>query len=414
MLALLRRIPWLPWPWPWKPITFSNSNFLRIPADQKIEEENLPDYRASRFYPTYIGEVLRDRYQIVGKLGFGASSTVWLARDLSCRRHVALKLFINSASMGEQLENELNMYKRIKEKGSANHPGRKHVRELLDSFDVEGPGGQHRCLVHPPLWESVLAYLHRNPVMRLPVPVLAVILHRLFLALDFLHSECAIIHTDIKADNLMFNIEDDSVFSDFEKQELSNPCPRKVLDDRTIYMSRELRMPKRWGAPVLCDFGSAVCGDEEHREDVQPNVYRAPEVILEAPWTYKIDIWNVGCMVWDLFEGGHLFPGQDPEFDSYRSRAHLAEITALLGQPPQELLGRGNLSQEFFSDRGEFCGGISLPTPISLEQIESNLQGQDKENFLRMMRMMLQWEPSLRSSAKELADSEWLRGQMKS
>lgn len=97
--------------------------------------------------------------------------------------------------MGKQLDNELNMYKRMKERGSANHPGRNAVRELLDSFDVEGPDGRHRCLVHPPLWESVLTFLRRNPIMRLPAPVLAVFLQRLFLALDFLHRECLIIHT---------------------------------------------------------------------------------------------------------------------------------------------------------------------------------------------------------------------------
>ncbi|KAI1157405.1 kinase-like domain-containing protein [Nemania serpens] len=333
MLSLLRRLSWPSWSW--KPIASPSPNFTRIPADQLIEEETIPGYRASRYYPVHIGEVLRNRYQVVGKLGFGASSTVWLGRDLSGRHHVALKLFINSASMGKQLDNELNMYKRMKERGSANHPGRNAVRELLDSFDVEGPDGRHRCLVHPPLWESVLTFLRRNPIMRLPAPVLAVFLQRLFLALDFLHRECLIIHTDIKADNIMFGIEDRSVSSDFEKKELSDPSPRKVLEDRTIYTSRELSMPKKVGAPILCDFGSAVCGDEEHREDVQPNVYRAPEVILEAPWTYKIDIWNAGCMVWDLFEGGHLFTGQDPEFHTYRSRAHLAEMIAFLGQPLQ-------------------------------------------------------------------------------
>lgn len=66
----------------WQPLHFSNRNFTRIPSTEKIEEELFPDYIASRYYPVLIGEVLRDRYQIVGKLGFGASSTVWLARDL--------------------------------------------------------------------------------------------------------------------------------------------------------------------------------------------------------------------------------------------------------------------------------------------------------------------------------------------
>ena len=66
----------------WKPLSFSNSNFPRISSTQLIEEETIPDYVASRYYPVRIGEVFQDRYQIVGKLGFGASSTVWLARDL--------------------------------------------------------------------------------------------------------------------------------------------------------------------------------------------------------------------------------------------------------------------------------------------------------------------------------------------
>jgi hypothetical protein len=99
--------------------------------------------------------------------------------------------------MGQQLDHEVGMYNRISS-SSSKHPGRGAVRELLDSFDVAGPDGSHRCLVHPPLWESVLTFLHRNPVRRLPAPVLAFVLRRLFLALDFLHSECQVIHTGMR------------------------------------------------------------------------------------------------------------------------------------------------------------------------------------------------------------------------
>lgn len=66
----------------WKPLNFTNPNFARLAANQRIEEETIPNYIASRYYPVRIGDVLRDRYQVVGKLGFGASSTVWLARDM--------------------------------------------------------------------------------------------------------------------------------------------------------------------------------------------------------------------------------------------------------------------------------------------------------------------------------------------
>lgn len=173
--------------------------------------------------------------------------------------------------------------------------------------------------MHPPLWESVLAFLRRNPVERLPSPVIAVVHHRLFLALDYLHTECHIAHTgswprssppastisllisplDIKADNIMFGIKDDSVFTDFEEYELQKPVPRKEVDAdvRTTYMSQELKVPKQVSSPILCDFGSAIYGDQYHSVFIQPQIYRAPEVILGVPWTFSADIWNVGCMV---------------------------------------------------------------------------------------------------------------------
>lgn len=67
---------------PLRPRVFANPNFVRIPPDSKVDEETLPDYLPARYYPVRIGEVFVDRYQVVGKLGFGASSTVWLAHDL--------------------------------------------------------------------------------------------------------------------------------------------------------------------------------------------------------------------------------------------------------------------------------------------------------------------------------------------
>ncbi|KAL1859973.1 hypothetical protein Plec18170_001921 [Paecilomyces lecythidis] len=208
----------------------------------------------------------------------------------------------------------------------------------------------------------------------------------------------------------MFGIANDSVFSDFMENELHTPCPRKELDERTIYVSQELRVPREWGAPVLCDFGSAMPGGIEHLEDIQPNVYRAPEVILEVPWTYKVDIWNVGCMIWNVFEGGSLFTGLDPKSQTYCSQAHLAEIINLLGPPPSSLLARGRLSHKLFSDEGTFHAKDLLTDQIPLEKRETTIEdAEDKACFLRLMRKMLQWEPEQRSSAKELQEDEWIR-----
>ena len=66
----------------WRPLVFPKEGTVSIPASQKVEEETIPGYVATRYYPVKIGQIFRNRYQVVGKLGFGTTSTVWLARDL--------------------------------------------------------------------------------------------------------------------------------------------------------------------------------------------------------------------------------------------------------------------------------------------------------------------------------------------
>ena len=95
----------------------------------------------------------------------------------------------------------------------------------------------------------------------------------------------------------MLSIEDNTILSSFEKDELENPSPRKIDGGRIIYKSRELRTPKTHGRPVLCDFGDARMGSTMYHEDIQPYLYRAPEVLLRMKWNKKVDIWNVGVLV---------------------------------------------------------------------------------------------------------------------
>lgn len=50
-----------------------------------------------------------------------------------------------------------------------------------------------------------------------------------------------------------------------------------------------------------------------------------------------------------------------------------------------------------------------LTDQVPLEGRETTLEGEkEREAFLRLMRKMLQWEPSKRSSGKELSEDEWI------
>lgn len=46
-----------------------------------VEEEKVTECAAEQWYPVTIGEVISDRYKVLGKLGWGRTSTVWLCLD---------------------------------------------------------------------------------------------------------------------------------------------------------------------------------------------------------------------------------------------------------------------------------------------------------------------------------------------
>lgn len=101
---------------------------------------------------------------------------------------------------------------------------------------------------------------------------------------------------DLQPHNILLGIKDKTILPRYEEAEFENPTPRKVLNkDHTIYLSRPL--PITFGTPVLCDLGEARLGSEKHDDDIMPDVYRAPEVILRMDWDYKVDIWNVAMVV---------------------------------------------------------------------------------------------------------------------
>ena len=67
---------------PSEPRVFPSSGWDSIDTSLSVEEETIPTYRPEKFYPVHIGEVFNHRYQVVGKMGYGSSATVWLCRDL--------------------------------------------------------------------------------------------------------------------------------------------------------------------------------------------------------------------------------------------------------------------------------------------------------------------------------------------
>ncbi|RMY84617.1 hypothetical protein D0864_07513 [Hortaea werneckii] len=402
---------------------FNSTKASRINVPQAFEEERLPWYRADQFYPGHIGETLISRYKVVGKLGYGAYSTVWLCRDIKASAFVSVKVCTGHGARSIGQDRELKFYEHVASLDSQ-HLGQAYIRGLLETFEISGPTGKHLCLVHPPMHMTITELQRQVPSKRLNKELLNGTLFNLFSALSFLHDEANVVHAGkspsklyINPSNIMLTLDDDSLLPAFEQAEASDPSPRKIIDDtRTIYGSRKLGLPKDalWGQPVLCDFGEVRIGPGPHRDLIQPDLYRAPEVLFEMGWDSSADIWNVGVMIWDLFQGRHLFHALD-EDEEVSATHHIAEMMAYIGTPPPlGYLQRSQVTSRVFDEKGQWknAGGVEIPPPeaMSLERAETVLEGEEKERFLSFVRSMLKWVPEERRRAGELLRDPWLEG----
>ncbi|KAL8745942.1 MAG: hypothetical protein Q9190_001969 [Brigantiaea leucoxantha] len=394
-----------------------NTSTHLLNANTILDEEGNPDYDPRRFYPARIGDTIQ-KYQIVSKIGWGTGSTVWLAKDTNRwpwqpNRYVALKITNCFERDRRSAEDELEMSQHISNIQTV-HEGRSYVRLIQDSFTIPGPFGEHLGMAFEPFREPLWLLGRHLGTVGLSPTILKAFLKLVLKGLDFLHSECHIIHADLKADNLLMGFEDRSVINDYVRQQKENPPQSKEVHGHPIYQSRPNFGGLRKGVGMLkiSDFGAAVFGNvpTPHRHDIQPEQFCAPEVLLNAGWTYSADIWNLG-MLWELLQEISLLDGLGPESDRYSREAHFAQMIGLLGPPPQELLDRADSAtlSSFYTAEGVFKYPQLIPSEaFTFSDLTPFLQGEDKRLFIEFASKMLKWLPEERSSAKDLYSDPWL------
>ena len=186
----------------------SSSSSDNDAGDHTAEEEDSEDYVKGGYHPVHVGEQYKDgKYTVVRKLGWGHFSTVWLSKDNASGKHVALKVVRSAAHYTETALDEIKLLNKVV-KAKPDHPGRKHVVSLLDSFNHKGPNGIHVCMVFEVLGENLLGLIKRWNHRGIPMPLVKQITKQVLLGLDYLHRECGIIHTDLKPENVLIEIGD--------------------------------------------------------------------------------------------------------------------------------------------------------------------------------------------------------------
>ncbi|RDW83600.1 putative serine/threonine-protein kinase [Aspergillus mulundensis] len=258
---------------------------------------------------------------------------------------------------------------------------------------------------------------------------------------------------DLKLANILMSFENENVLASFINQQREQQMEYKIdsTAGRAVYrchndFGRIDGKEVKHMYPRITDFGLATRLDEPSAPardgmvaqqlglyPIQPDYYRAPEVILGCGWDFKADIWNFGVLMWNIIGATELFQKVQDAQGQYDAKSHLAEIVALLGPPPKELLKRSNFMSQhdwpspliteegntyrnarecfggpFFDAEGAFIDPDSVPIR-NLEDTISFLEDKDRPAFLSFARDMLAWDPAKRKTARELMDHPFLK-----
>jgi serine/threonine-protein kinase PRP4 len=220
------------------------------------------------YYRAILGEHIMERYKIQSNVGKGVFSSVIKAIDEKDERQVAIKILRNNETMYKSGMKEVVYMKKFIEKDPLD---RKHLLRYIDHFDFRS----HLFIVME--WKSmnlrdVLRKYGRN--VGLNIKAIKTYAQQLFLGLSLL-KECEIVHCDIKPDNILVNEEKNNL--------------------------------------KIADFGSCCLVSEPDKGSpyAVSRFYRAPEIIMGRNFDYSVDVWSVGCTLYELYTGQVLFPGKD-------------------------------------------------------------------------------------------------------
>ncbi|XP_028438337.1 SRSF protein kinase 1a isoform X2 [Perca flavescens] len=171
------------------------------------EQEDPNDYCKGGYHHVKVGDLYNGKYHVIRKLGWGHFSTVWLAWDIQVKRFVAMKVVKSAEHYTETAVDEIKLLRSVRNSDPTD-PNREMVVQMLDDFKISGINGTHVCMVFEVLGHHLLKWIIKSNYQGLPLSCVKSIIRQVLQGLDYLHTKCQIIHTDIKPENILMSVDE--------------------------------------------------------------------------------------------------------------------------------------------------------------------------------------------------------------
>jgi len=145
---------------------------------------------------------------------------------------VALKIVKSATHYTETALDEIKLLEKIVH-AKPKHAGKQHIVQLLNNFMHKGPNGLHVCMVFEVLGENLLTVIRRHQHRGVPIATVKRIVKQMLEGLEYMHGHCAIIHTDLKPENVLVCLDNEEKYVDAALEAEPSKAERHPIDTQS-------------------------------------------------------------------------------------------------------------------------------------------------------------------------------------